>query len=71
MHKQIGECVETEQDKRDRLIAEWILRIATIEKVLISKGIITIDEISAEYVNSISKMKEFMNNNIRKDDSQN
>ena len=49
-----------EQDKRDRLIAEWILRIATLEKLLLSKGLITDKELAEAYMDSISKMTEFM-----------
>jgi len=49
-----------EQDKRDRLIAEWILRIATLEKLLLSKGLITDKELVKAYEDSISKMTEFM-----------
>lgn len=48
------------QDKRDRLVAEWILRIATLEKLLLTKGLITKQELAESYVNSMSKMNEFM-----------
>ena len=49
-----------EQDKRDRLVAEWILRIATLEKLLLSKGIITKEELAESYMDSMVKMNEFM-----------
>ena len=52
--------MEQEQEKRDRLIAEWILRIATLEKLLLSKGIITNQELAKSYADSIAKMTEFM-----------
>lgn len=48
------------QDKRDRLIAEWILKIATLEKLLLSKGLITEQELAETYRDSLSKMNEFM-----------
>jgi hypothetical protein len=49
-----------EQDKRDRLIAEWILRAATLEKLLLSKGLITDKELVKAYKESVSQMTEFI-----------
>jgi hypothetical protein len=49
-----------EVDKRDRLVAEWILKIATLEKLLLSKGLITEQELAESYVDSVTKMNEFM-----------
>jgi hypothetical protein len=51
---------EKEQDKRDGLVAEWILRIASLEKVLISKGLITQDELAHSYLESVAKLGELM-----------
>ena len=49
-----------EVTRRDRLVAEWILKIASLEKLLISKGIIEERELAETYVDSLSKMNEFI-----------
>ncbi len=49
-----------EQDKRDRLIAEWILRIASLERLLLDKGLITAKEVSEYMADSVVKMNEFL-----------
>ncbi len=52
--------VITEQEKRDRLTAEWILRIAALEKALISKGVVTEQEVNDSLKEAISRLSEFM-----------
>ncbi len=52
--------MKEEQDKRDRLVAEWILKIASLEKLLLSKGLITKQELAESYMDSVTKMNEFM-----------
>ncbi|KKN60993.1 hypothetical protein LCGC14_0526180 [marine sediment metagenome] len=49
-----------EQDKRDRLVAEWILKVATLEKLLLSKGLITQQELAESYMESVTHMNDFM-----------
>jgi len=49
-----------EQDKRDRLIAEWILRIASLERLLLDKGLITVEEVSEYMADSVIKMNDFL-----------
>jgi hypothetical protein len=56
----MNEIEKTEQEKRDGLVAEWILRIASLEKVLISKGLISQQELAEAYLGSVAKLGELM-----------
>jgi len=51
---------DKEQDKKDRLVAEWILRIASLERLLLDKGIITEEEINKCLAKSIAQFGEIM-----------
>lgn len=66
--KETKEEIKPKQDKRDMLIAEWILKIATIENLLVSKKIITEQEIATSYFNNISKMNDFLKARLEQND---
>jgi len=51
---------DKEQDKRDRLVAEWILRIASLERLLLNKGIITDNELSECLTKSVAQFGEII-----------
>lgn len=41
------QAISSEDDKRDQLIAEAIIRISTLENILIAKKLITQEELSS------------------------
>ena len=47
-------------DKRDQLITETLLRISSLEKLLIAKGLITQKEISESFLGEANKLIEVM-----------
>ena len=50
-----------EEEKRDLLMAEWILKVTVLERVLISKGLITAEDISNIAEEVLEKMSNFQN----------
>ena len=51
---------DIDQKKRDLVLAEWILKISVIEKALLSKGILTENDIAASAMEINEKMNAFV-----------
>lgn len=49
-----------DDEKRDQLITETLLRISSLEKLLISKGVLTQKEISEAFLSEANKLIEVM-----------
>jgi hypothetical protein len=53
---------ETRLGEQDKLLAELLLRISTVEKLLIDKNVITLDEYSNIFNESVTKLVDAMKN---------
>lgn len=53
----VDEIRESEQDK---LLAELLLRISTVEKLLIDKNVITLPEYNEIFSKSVNKLMELL-----------
>lgn len=52
--------------EQDRLLAELLLRISTVEKLLIDKNVISLEEYNDIFTKSVSKLIDLMKNNDAK-----
>ena len=55
----VDKDIEADQD---RLLAELLLRISTVEKLLIDKKVISLDEYNEIFTKSVNKLVDLMKN---------
>ena len=56
---------EVKLTESERMMAELLLRISTVEKLLIDKKIITVEEYHEIFTNSVSKLTEALKEQIK------
>ncbi len=57
---------ENKMPEQDKLLAELLLRISTIEKLLIDKGLISLDEYNEIFTKSVNKLFDLLKEDVTK-----
>jgi hypothetical protein len=55
----------SDKDVEDKVLAELLLRISTIEKLLLEKGTFTLEEYNVVFNASVNKLMEALKNDVR------
>ncbi len=53
---------DTRLDSQDKLLAELLLRLSTVEKLLLEKKLISLDEYSSIFNESVNKLIDVLKN---------
>lgn len=70
MEETQNETLQTPEEKRDRMLVDAYLRIAALERLLVSRGVFTEDELGEEQMKMVSNLKSAMSSLLNIEDTE-